>query len=107
MSLLLLCGNPTPGDTGVANSKKTLKFVACYVRVSTIGQNEAGQRAEIQRWLDGHGLDPQHVHWYVDKEHSGDSLDRPAFEHMQRDVFRGEVGNDRRLQTGPPLPQAT
>jgi DNA invertase Pin-like site-specific DNA recombinase len=25
---------------------------AVYVRVSTVSQNEAGQRREIQRWLD-------------------------------------------------------
>jgi DNA invertase Pin-like site-specific DNA recombinase len=25
------------------------KILACYLRVSTVGQNEAGQRAEIER----------------------------------------------------------
>jgi DNA invertase Pin-like site-specific DNA recombinase len=30
--------------------------VAVYVRVSTVGQNEAGQRAEIERWLVGNGI---------------------------------------------------
>ena len=32
---------------------KHLKKTACYVRVSTVGQNEAGQRAEIKKWLEG------------------------------------------------------
>jgi hypothetical protein len=26
-------------------------MIAAYVRVSTVGQNEAGQRAEIARWV--------------------------------------------------------
>ena len=37
---------------------KAKKTVAAYVRVSTIGQNEAGQRTEIQRWLAGNGINP-------------------------------------------------
>ena len=31
------------------------KIVACYERVSTTGQNEAAQRAEVERWLTGNG----------------------------------------------------
>lgn len=72
--------------------KKSSKFVACYVRVSTIGQNEAGQRAEIERWLSGNGIDPENVRWYTDKGKSGDSLERPAFEKLQKAIFAGEVG---------------
>ena len=59
-----------------------------YIRVSTVGQNEAGQRREIQRWLAGNGIDD--VKWYLDKE-SGDTLQRPDFERLQADVFAGEV----------------
>lgn len=61
---------------------------AVYVRVSTAGQNEAGQRREIQRWLTGNGL--LDVIWFIDKE-SGDTLARPAFEKLQRDIFDGKV----------------
>jgi DNA invertase Pin-like site-specific DNA recombinase len=61
---------------------------AVYVRVSTIGQNEAGQRREIQRWLDGNGITD--VRWFVDKA-TGDNLNRPAFEKMQSAIFHGEV----------------
>jgi DNA invertase Pin-like site-specific DNA recombinase len=68
------------------------KQVACYVRVSTIGQNEAGQRAEIGRWLAGNGIEPRAVRWYVDKGKGGDNLRRPAFEQLQAAVFAGEVG---------------
>ena len=72
--------------------KTTAKTIACYVRVSTIGQNEAGQKAEIERWLTGNGIAPASVRWYLDKGKSGDSLKRPAFEQLQAAVFAGEVG---------------
>ena len=72
--------------------KAKAKTVACYVRVSTVGQNEAGQRAEIERWLTGNGIDPRSVRWFVDKGKSGDNLKRPDFERLQAAVFVGEVG---------------
>ena len=72
--------------------KSKAKSVAAYVRVSTVGQNEAGQRAEIDRWLTGNGIEPGSVRWFVDKGKSGDSLKRPAFEQLQAAVFAGAVG---------------
>src|SRR5580704_7470460 len=72
--------------------KTKSKSVACYVRVSTVGQNEAGQRAEISRWLTGNGIKPASVQWFVDKGKSGDNLKRPAFAQLQAAVFAGEVG---------------
>lgn len=66
------------------------KTVAAYVRVSTVGQNEAGQRAEIEKWLTGNGIEPSTVTWFVDKT-SGDKLKRPAFEELQAAVFSGKV----------------
>lgn len=68
------------------------RAVACYVRVSTVGQNEAGQRAEIERWLTGTGVPLDTVRWFVDKGQSGDSLKRPAFGQLQAAIFAGEVG---------------
>lgn len=65
------------------------KIVACYVRVSTVGQNEAGQRREMRAWLKGNGITG--VRWYVDKS-TGDNLERAAFEKLQADVFGGKVG---------------
>ena len=64
--------------------------VAAYVRVSTASQNEAGQKREILRWLAGNGIHPESVIWYIDKE-SGETLNRPEFEHMQRDIFNGAI----------------
>ncbi|MFZ1934353.1 MAG: recombinase family protein [Thermoguttaceae bacterium] len=63
-------------------------MIGVYVRVSTVGQNERGQRAEIRKWLEGNGL--ADVRYYVDKE-SGDTLDRPAFQRLQADVFNGTI----------------
>ncbi|MEZ6054816.1 MAG: recombinase family protein, partial [Planctomycetaceae bacterium] len=64
--------------------------IAVYVRVSTVGQNEAGQRAEIERWLSGNGINAADVVWFVDKK-SGDTLQRPEFERLQAAIFTGEV----------------
>ena len=61
---------------------------AAYIRVSTAGQNSAGQRREITRWLKGNGIDD--VRWFVDKE-TGDNLDRKAFQRLQEAIFNGEV----------------
>lgn len=65
-------------------------MLAAYVRVSTIGQNEAGQKREIKQWAAGNGIDPATIRFYVDKE-TGDTLDRPAFERLQADIFSGEI----------------
>lgn len=64
--------------------------VACYVRVSTRHQKDDGQRAEIQKWLDGNGIDPRQVEWYCDKE-SGTTMKRPEFDRLQADIFHGKV----------------
>ena len=64
--------------------------IAVYIRVSTAGQNESGQRREIAKWLSGNGIQSSSVQWYVDKE-SGDTLNRPEFEQMQKDVFAGTI----------------
>ena len=65
-------------------------MLAMYIRVSTAGQNVFGQQREIQRWLDGNGIDARQVEWFVDKS-TGDNLDRPEFERLQRAVFSGKI----------------
>lgn len=67
-----------------------MSTTAVYVRVSTTGQNIDGQRREIRRWLKGNVSDGEEVRWYIDKA-SGNNLDRPEFERLQRDVFHGEI----------------
>ena len=61
---------------------------AVYIRVSTTGQNEAGQRRDIARWLRGNKIED--VRWYVDHE-TADHLNRPGFQCLQRDIFMGEI----------------
>ena len=68
-----------------------MKKVACYIRVSTVGQNSASQKREIQKWLSGNGIEPDSVLWFVDRE-SGDSMARTEFEKLEGAIFRGEVG---------------
>lgn len=72
-------------------TRKAVKQVAAYVRVSTVGQNEAGQRAAIDAWLAGNSIAAESVRWFIDKK-SGDNLKRPAFEKLQAAVFAGDVG---------------
>ena len=61
---------------------------AAYLRVSTTGQNEAGQRREIAKWLEGNGV--SEVQWFVDKE-TGDHMERDELARLQQHIFRGEV----------------
>ncbi|MEO8165672.1 MAG: recombinase family protein, partial [Betaproteobacteria bacterium] len=65
-------------------------MIACYLRVSTVGQNLAGKKAAITRWLNGNGVAGNDVRWFEDKR-SGKDTDRPAFKELQSAVFYGEV----------------
>ena len=67
-----------------------MSFTAVYVRVSTIGQNELGQKREIEKWIQGNGIDMTKVRWFVDKK-TGDDLDRPEFQKLQKLIFEGVV----------------
>ena len=66
-----------------------MTVVAAYVRVSTRHQKHDGQRAELQKWLDGNGIDPEKVEWYADKE-SGTTMKRPEFDRLQADRPTGK-----------------
>ena len=66
------------------------KNIACYTRVSTVDQTGLAQRAEMEKWLQNNGIQPERVVWYEDKE-TGATLRRPAFEKLQRDIFNGKV----------------
>jgi DNA invertase Pin-like site-specific DNA recombinase len=64
--------------------------VACYVRVSSRRQKDDSQRAEIEKWLHANAIDPKLVEWYADKD-TGTTLQRPAFDRLQADIFHGKV----------------
>ena len=68
----------------------TTKSVACYCRVSSAGQKNDSQRAEIQRWLRGREIRASNVTWFEDKE-TGKTLARPAFDRLQDAIFRGPI----------------
>jgi DNA invertase Pin-like site-specific DNA recombinase len=70
---------------GINNMK-----VAAYVRVSSRHQKTDRQEAEIKKWLDGNGIPADQVQWYRDTE-TGKTLDRPAFQRLQKDIFSGKV----------------
>lgn len=65
-------------------------MIAAYTRVSTKDQTTHSQRAEIERWLIGNGIQAETVTWYEDQE-SGTTLQRPAFERLKADIFSGRV----------------
>ena len=64
--------------------------IACYCRVSTRQQKNDSQESEIKKWLDGNGIDPTQVKWYMDHE-TGKTLERPQFKQLQKDIFDGKV----------------
>src|SRR5262245_32555831 len=64
--------------------------VGAYIRVSTAKQKTEGQREDMERWLAANGYDLAQVQWYEDKE-TGNTLKRPAFDRLQRDIFDGKV----------------
>ena len=66
-----------------------MKTIAIYIRVSTTGQNEAGQRAAITEWLAAHGHNPKAAAWYVDK-HTATTTARPALDRLQKAIFAGK-----------------
>jgi len=65
-------------------------MIACYCRVSARDQKHESQKAEIRRWLRGHRIPRAKVQWFEDKE-TGTSLQRPAFDRLQRAIFAGTV----------------
>lgn len=65
-------------------------MIACYCRVSSARQKTDSQRSEVRRWLEGNGIDPSAVEWFEDKE-TGRTLNRPAFERLQKAIFAGKV----------------
>ena len=67
-----------------------MKFVACYIRVSTVENNQAKQRREINRWLKIQRINTTTVRWYIDKS-TDDILRQSKFERLQAAVLDGRV----------------
>ena len=65
-------------------------MIACYCRVSSRHQKSDSQKAEMLRWLRSNAMPLTHMHWFEDTE-TGDTLDRPAFNAMQRAIFAGTI----------------
>ena len=62
--------------------------VAAYLRISDADQSHDSQRAEVVRWLDSQGIDPERVAWYVDTA-SGRKASRPEYDRLQADIAAG------------------
>ena len=66
-----------------------MKFVACYIRVSTGGTSQAMQRRKINRWLKSSRFTAKAVRWYIDKPATLSR--RPKFDELQADILDGRV----------------
>jgi len=65
-----------------------MEHVAVYCRVSTDRQATRSQREALKQYLADHRLG--RVRWYTDKA-TGANLARPAFERLQKAIFKGQV----------------
>jgi DNA invertase Pin-like site-specific DNA recombinase len=65
-------------------------MIACYCRISTHEQKADSQKAEITRWLKGNRIPKKKVQWFEDIE-NGSTMQRPAFDAMQKAIFNGEI----------------
>jgi DNA invertase Pin-like site-specific DNA recombinase len=66
-----------------------MKFVACYIRVSSIGSSQGIQRREINRWLKSNRINPKAIRWYIDK--SATLPRRPKFDELQADILDDKI----------------
>jgi DNA invertase Pin-like site-specific DNA recombinase len=67
-----------------------MKFVACYIRVSTVEISQAKQKREIGLWLKRNRINPKSVRWYTDKS-TDDVLCRRKFERLQADILDSQI----------------
>ncbi len=67
-----------------------MKIVACYIRVSTVENDQAKQRREINQWLKSNRLSPKAARWYIDKP-TKKKLHQPELERLQADILDGQV----------------
>ena len=67
-----------------------MKIVACYIRVSTVEDDQAKQRREINHWLKRNRFSPKTARWYIDKP-TKKKLHQPKLERLQADILDGKV----------------
>ncbi len=66
-----------------------MKYVAIYMRVSTVQQDTRSQEPDLERWAAAQ--DPTvPVQWYSDKQ-SGRTMDRPGWKQLESDIRIGQV----------------
>ena len=63
-----------------------MKIVACYIRVSPGGKNQASQRRKINQWLNSNRIKAKTVQWYIDKETSYKPT-QPELERLRGDLM--------------------
>lgn len=96
-------------DLNIDSITITPRKPAIYIRISTLDQNTASQEQQLVKWLAQYKSlsaaeielmrdDPEELRrwmnesatWYVDRGTTGDNLDRPQFELMQKAIAAGE-----------------
>ncbi|KAA1262300.1 DNA-invertase hin [Rubripirellula obstinata] len=70
---------------------KNRNIIAAYLRCSSDDQSTEAQRADLERYLEREGFDLSRVQWFIDEGTTGDNLDRPAFEELDRLIANGAV----------------
>jgi len=70
-------------------TKRDLRHVALYARVSTRRQDLRSQEPELRRWAEAYAGDEAIV-WYTDKE-SGTTMQRPAWQRVETALRSGDV----------------
>lgn len=64
--------------------------IGAYLRKSTAEQQTDGQRFDVTRWLENHGVDPATVQWFEDTDHR-ETLDRDGLRALRSAIFQGTV----------------
>ena len=65
----------------------TASIIAVYLRISTNSQHNDGQRLDVTRWLESHGIDVGSVMWIED-------IDSREAGHDERDAHRYGIGRE-------------
>ena len=65
------------------------KYIAIYVRVSTLKQDARSQEPDLLRWIEAFANGAE-VKWYRDKA-SGKTMDRPGWRKLEEEIEAGKV----------------